>query len=382
MIATMTAEREELTRLVRRFLAERAPLSETRRFLDTGGFDPAVWERMGKELGLQGLSLPEEFGGAGYGTAELALVVEEMGRTLYNGPFFSTICLAATALLASGDTERHSALLTGLAAGEVTASLAFAEPGGPWDGATCSTRWERDEAGGYRLWGAKTLVVDGESADLLLVTAASAQDPSALSLFVLEGVASGVRRRMQPALDQTRGLAAVDLEAAPAMLVGELGGAGPVLRRTLQRAAVLLAAEQVGGARGCLDMAVEYAGARAQFGRAIGSFQAVKHRCADMLLDVETARSAVLYAVSVLDGADGRDGVDEYGDPAEAASLARAHCSEVFSRVASGNVQIHGGIGFTWEHDAHLYLKRAKSSEGLLGSPSEHRELLARSMNL
>jgi alkylation response protein AidB-like acyl-CoA dehydrogenase len=407
VITAMTPEREELTRLVRGFLAEHAPLSDTRRFLEAGGFDSVVWDRMGKELGLQGLALPEEFGGAGYGAAELVLVLEEMGRTLYNGPFFSTICLAATALLESGDTAQHSALLPGLASGEVTAALAFAEPGGPWDGSASTARWERDDAGRYRLWGTKTRVVDGGSADLLFVTVAGPHDPSELSLFVLDGDGPGVGRHPQEALDQTRGLAAVELTAAPAVLVGEPGGAAPVLCRTLRRAAVLLAAEQLGGAQSCLDMAVEYAGVRTQFGRAIGSFQAVKHRCADMLLDVETARSAVLYAAAVLDDADGRDGAeargaegggaegggaegggaegggaDGGGDPAEAASLARAHCSEVFSRTASGNVQIHGGIGFTWEHDAHLYLKRAKSSEGLLGSPAEHRELVARAMNL
>jgi alkylation response protein AidB-like acyl-CoA dehydrogenase len=306
---------------------------------------------MAKELGLQALTVPESLGGMGYGLSELALVMEELGRALYNGPFFSTICLSATALQLAGDT----AILPRIGSGEVIVALAYAEPGSPWDGGF-TTRADNGQ-----LTGSKTLVVDGHVADILLVTAVT---PDGLALYAVNG--SATTRRPLPTLDQTRSLAEVSFDSTPATLVSADGAR--VLRQTLETAAVLLAAEQLGGAQRCLDMAVDYAKIRTQFGRAIGSFQAIKHRCADMLLDVETARSAVMLAMGE--------------ESAETASLARAHCSEVFSRTATSNVQIHGGIGFTWEHDAHLYLKRAKSSELLLGSPNEHRELVAQAIGL
>jgi alkylation response protein AidB-like acyl-CoA dehydrogenase len=213
-----------------------------------------------------------------------------------------------------------------------------------------------------RISGAKHLVVDGHTADLLLVTAED--EAGTLGLYAVEGDATGLVTASSPTFDPTRSLASMTFDAVHGNLVSADGSA--VLEATLRVAAVLLAAEQLGGAEQCLSDAVQYAGLRTQFGRAIGSFQAVKHRCADMLVDVETARSAVLWAL---------------GDPSQAnASLARAHVSEVFARVASGNVQVHGGIGFTWEHDAHLYLKRAKASEALLGTPRVHREVLAREL--
>jgi len=372
MITKTTADHIELRNLARTFLAERAPLSQTRQFLDTG-FDSGAWRLMGKELGLQGLALPEEYGGAGLGPVELAVVLEEMGRVLYSGPYFSSIVLAAHVLLATGVAGQRAAHLPALADGSATAALAFAEPGSPWDGATAATSW-RSEGGRYLLSGSKTLVIDGAGSDLLIVTAAAAGGPaSALTFYLVRPGTSGVAVSRLPSFDQTRGLAAIELDGAEGELLGEPGGAAPLLATTLRRAAILLAAEQLGAARRCLEMSVEYAGLRTQFGRAIGSFQAIKHRCADMLLDVETAASAVSLALAELAA-----GVDV----AEAASLARAHCSDVLTRVASGTVQVHGGIGFTWEHDAQLYLKRAKSSELLLGSPAQHRELLARAIGL
>jgi alkylation response protein AidB-like acyl-CoA dehydrogenase len=233
--------------------------------------------------------------------------------------------------------DDSSTRVAALAGGGLTAALAFAEPGGPWDGAAAATIWARTGAC-LLLTGSKTLVVDGATADLLVLSTATDEAPFPLSLFLVKSDAPGLRRRARPVFDQTRALASGDLDQTPAELVGVEGGAGPALRRALQQAAVLLSAEQLGGAQHCLDMAVEYARLRTQFGRAIGSLQAVKHRCADMLLDVETARSAVLFALSAV----------EVGGPLdEAASLARAHCSDVFSRAATSNVQVHGGIGFT-----------------------------------
>jgi alkylation response protein AidB-like acyl-CoA dehydrogenase len=372
MITTTTSDHIEIRNLARAFLADRAPLAQTRQFLDVG-FDSGAWRMLGKQLGLQGLALPEEYGGTGLGPVELAVVLEEMGRVLYSGPYFSSIVLAAHVLLTAGSAGQRTAHLPALADGSAIAALAFTEPGGPWDGAKAATTW-RGEDRRYLLSGTKTLVINGADSDLLIVTAAESGGPaSALTFYLVRPDAPGTVVRRLPSFDQTRGLAAIELNDAEGELLGEPGGAGPLLATTLRRAAILLAAEQLGAARRCLEMSVEYAGMRTQFGRAIGSFQAIKHRCADMLLDVETAASAVSLALAEL----------TVGfDIAEAASLARSHCSDVLTRVATGTVHVHGGIGFTWEHDAHLYLKRAKSSEQLLGSPAEHRELLGRAIGL
>ncbi|MGW0582397.1 acyl-CoA dehydrogenase family protein, partial [Streptomyces sp. NPDC002920] len=222
-------------------------------------------------------------------------------------------------------------------------------------------------ATGWRLTGAKTYVPDGHVADLLLV---AARTPSGVSLFAVAADAPGLTRTTLPTLDQTRGQARVEFTGTPARLLGAEGTAWPVLERTLATAAVLLAAEQVGGAAAALDGAVEYAKIREQYGRPIGSFQGIKHKCADMLMEIESARSAAYGGLWALDA----------GDEAEiavASALARVCCSEAFTRVAADAIQVHGGIGFTWEHPAHLYFKRAKSTETLLGTPSYHRELLA-----
>jgi alkylation response protein AidB-like acyl-CoA dehydrogenase len=376
VIEVVTAERAELVDLVRRFLTERSPLSEIRRSAESGGYDQAVWAQMGKELGLPALGLPEEFGGMGYGPVEVGLVMSELGRGLYNGPYFSSVCLAATILVEAATPEQCGVYLPKLASGESTAALAFAEPDGPWNGAVPTAgpaaRLEQD-GGTHRLTGTKTLVVDGATADLLLVTVAT-EGSNDLTLVAVDPSAEGVTRRALPTLDLTRALAVIEFSGAPATVIGDLGSAGPAFARTLAQAAVYLAAEQLGGAGRCLDMAVDYAKIREQFNRPIGSFQAVKHRCVDMLTDVETSRSAVLLALTAMARGD--------GDLAEVSSLARAHCSEAFSRVAAANIAVHGGIGFTWEHDAHLFLKRAKASEGLLGSPTEHREMLAAAIGL
>jgi alkylation response protein AidB-like acyl-CoA dehydrogenase len=369
-VITLTEEQLELGLLVRRFLGDRAPLAQLRPYLEIGGHDTAVWEQLSKELGLPALAIPESQGGMGYGPVELAVVQEQLGAGLYNGPFFSSTCLATSALLHSGGAL--DGVLPALASGERTAALAHAEPGGPWGGTVGATTWTR-QAGTITVTGSKALVVDGSTADLLVITASRPDDQSALSLLLVNADADGVTRRSLPTLDGTRSLAQIDLNRAPAQLLGEADAAGPVVRRVLQEAAILLAAEQLGGAQRCLDMALDYAKVREQFGRAIGSFQAIKHRLVDTLLDVETARSAVLLALTAwVDG-------DDLG---EVSSLARAHCSEVFSQAATTNVQVHGGIGFTWEHDAHLFLKRAKGSEALLGSVTEHRELLAQAIGL
>jgi len=379
-----STEQRELRESVRRFLAERAPLTKVRDLMETAdGTDPDVWRQASAQLGLPGIAVPEEYGGAGFSFAEQAIVLEELGAALFTGPYLASAVLAAAALLASDDTETMKDLLPGIAAGETVATLAFTEDGGSWDpasirlaatrNATTRNAATKDTTSGWRLDGHKSFVLDGHSADLILAVAATETDGK-LSLFAVTGTANGLTRQALPTLDQTRKLARLSFNHTPARLVGEPGAARAVLDHTLDVAAVALAAEQLGGAQRALDMAVQYARVRHQFGRPIGSFQAIKHRCADLLLEVESLRSAVGYAAAAV--AAGSTEVPVL------APLLKAYASEVYSHVAGENIQIHGGIGFTWEHDAHLYLKRAKASELFLGDASYHRERLATRIGL
>src|SRR5579883_1084888 len=367
----LSEEQEELRRSVRRFLEDKSPISEVRRLMETtDGYDPAVWAQMGSELGLQGLAIPERYGGSGFSFVELVVVFEEMGRALLCAPYFSTVGLAASCLLSCEDEGAKADLLPGLASGSTVATLALTEDAGRWDEQGIGLA-ATPSGGGWALDGHKTYVVDGHVADLVLV---AARAPRGVSLFAVDKQAPGLTRTPLATLDQTRKQARLEFSGTPARLVGDEGGAWEVLSRTLDLAAVALAAEQVGGAQRCLDMSVEYAKVRIQFGRPIGSFQAIKHKCADMLLEVESAKSAAYYA-----GWAAAEGSDEL--PA-VASLAKSYCSEAYFPAAAENIQIHGGIGFTWEHDAHLYFKRAKSSELMLGDPAYHRELLAQRIGL
>lgn len=369
MTLTFTDEQEELRASVRRFLADKSPSEAVRRWMESEeGHDPAVWRQMAEQLGLQGLALPEEYGGAGYGPVELGIVLEEMGRALLPAPFLSSVALAGQALAVSGDDAAKQRWLPGIVDGTRTAALAVSEEGSSWtlEGVR-TTATPKGE--GWALEGTKTFVIDGGSADLLLVVARTDEGPA---LFAVEG-ADGVSRSPLTALDPTRRLAYVTLEAAPAVRVGPAGDQAGYLRDVLDLAIVALAAEQVGAAQACLDLSVEYAKIRVQFGRPIGSFQAIKHKCADMLLEVESAKSAVYNAASV--AAERIAGAGE--ELPIAAALAGAYCSTTAVHAAKETVQIHGGIGYTWEHDAHLYLKRAKSSELLFGAPAAHRARLA-----
>jgi alkylation response protein AidB-like acyl-CoA dehydrogenase len=364
-------EQEELRRTVRAFLESKSSEAEVRRLMETEeGYDPAVWRQMGEQMGLQGLHVPEEFGGSGYSYVELIVVLEEMGRRLLPAPYFSTVVLAANTLIHSGDDAAKKEHLPGIAAGETIATLAFTEESGRWDeeGVTM----EAAKGGeGYTLTGTKTFVLDGHTADLILV---AARTGAGVSLFAVAGDAAGLTRTPLATMDQTRKQARLDFEGTPATLVGTDGGGWDVLSTVLDLAAVGLAAEQVGGAQLCLEMAVQYAKDRVQFGRPIGSFQAIKHKCADMLLEVESAKSAAYYA--------GWCASEMNDELPSVASLAKAYCSEAYFHAAAENIQIHGGIGFTWEHPAHLYFKRAKSSELLFGDPTYHRELLAQRIGL
>ncbi len=364
-------EQDELRRSVRRFLEDKSPETEVRRLMaTTEGYDPAVWSLMADQLGLQSLIIPEDLGGAGFSYVELTVVLEEMGAALLCAPFFSSVALAANALLTSGDRKAQEYLLPGIASGETIATLAVTEDPGRWE-PDAVTLAAAETGTGWALDGHKSFVIDGHVADLVLVVGRTG---SGLSLFGVKGDADGLVRTPLATMDQTRKQARLEFSETPAWLIGEEGGALPGLVKTLDLAAVALAAEQVGGAQRCLDQSVEYAKTRIQFGRPIGSFQAIKHKCADMLLEVESAKSAAYYA--------GWTAADDSDELPVVARLAKSYCSEAYFHAAAENIQIHGGIGFTWEHDAHLYFKRAKSSELLFGDPTYHRELLSQRIGI
>jgi alkylation response protein AidB-like acyl-CoA dehydrogenase len=369
-------EQEQLRDAVRRFLEAKSPSTEVRRLMDTTeGYDPAVWAQMANELGLQSLHIPEEFGGQGFTFVELGIVLEEMGRVLLCAPYFSTVVLAADAIINAGTDAQKGELLPGIAGGETIAALAFTEPNGKWD-ASGIEMIATGSGDSVTLDGTKMFVIDGHLADCIVVAARAAgtTGEEGISLFTVAGDAAGLTRTALATMDQTRKQAKLEFSGVAATPLGTPGEGWAALSKTLDQAAACLANEMVGGAQQVLDMSVEYAKVRVQFGRPIGSFQAIKHKCADMLLEVESGKSAAYYAA----WAAGEDN-DELP---VAASLAKAYCSDAYFHAAAENIQIHGGIGFTWEHDAHLYFKRAKSSEILLGDATYHRELLAQRIGI
>jgi alkylation response protein AidB-like acyl-CoA dehydrogenase len=364
-------EQDELRKMVRRFLDDKSPETAVREQMATAdGYDKSVWKQMAEELGLQALGIPEEFGGQGFGPVEQYVVFEEMGAALLCAPYFSTVALAANALLESGDDKAKAEYLPGIAAGETIATLALTDDAGSWVVTDTSTT-ASGSGDSYTINGVKNYVIDGGTASLILV---SAKTDKGLSLFAVAGDAAGLTSTALPTMDQTRKQSRLEFVNTPARLIGTDGGAEAGLKVALQKAAALLAAEQVGGSQRVLDNAVAYAKERVQFGRPIGSFQAIKHKAADMLLEVESAKSAAYYAAFCSQ--------ENNDDLAVAASLAKSYCSEAYFHCAGENIQIHGGIGFTWEHHAHLYFKRAKSSELLLGDPAYHREILAQLLGI
>ncbi|RAU99333.1 acyl-CoA dehydrogenase [Mycobacterium colombiense] len=358
-------EVDDLRGVVRDYLTATSPSATVRELMATDpGYDPACWRQMANELGLHGIAVPEQWGGAGAGTAELAVVFEEMGRVLLCSPFFATVALATQAVLASGDDAAAERFVPSFVDGTTTAALILNGRLDAWDPAAVTLRAHR-EGSGYRIHGAAPLVIDGHTADVLL---AAAVTEAGLSLLSVRGSSAGVSRTPLAGLDRTRKVARVEFDGAHAELIGPEGDAAGFLAQTSDLALVALTAEQVGAAQRCLDMAVGYAKERIQFGRPIGSFQAVKHRCADMLVQVEGARSAVTHAA----------GVASTDELPTAASVAKMVCSEVSLQAALDNMRIHGGIGFTWEHDAHLFVRRAKASQLIFGDPDYHAQRLAR----
>ena len=366
-----TEEQEELRSTIRAFLENKSSEEDVREQMETDdGYDAAVWSQMAEQMGLQGLHIPEEYGGSGFSYVELGIVLEEMGRALLCAPFFSTVVLAANTLIHSGDDTAKKEYLPGIASGETIATVAYVEPTGKWDEAGIAME-ASGSSSDVTLSGTKSFVLDGHTANLIIVAAKSG---AGTSLYAVQGDAPGLTRTALSTMDQTRKQAKLEFDNVPAKLIGEEGKGWDVLSSVLDLVAVGLAAEQVGGAQFVLDMAVEYAKVRVQFGRPIGSFQAIKHKCADMLLEVESAKSAAYYGLWC---------ASEMNDElASTASLAKAYCSEAYFHASAENIQIHGGIGFTWEHPAHLYFKRAKSSELMFGDPTYHREQLAQRIGI
>lgn len=362
----VTDEQAELRAAVREFLDKRTSEAEVRRLMETPlGYDPVAWQGLAAELGLAALLVPEELDGLGFGVVEASLVLTELGRRLVATPFLSSSVIATTALAACPPSEHRDALLGELATGSRTATLATAEADGDWSAtASVSTRAE-DDGSGPRLTGAKHFVIDGASADVLLVSAVGADGVT--GLYAVERAADGVDVDAQTSIDLTRRIAHVALDGAPGILLA--ADATAALGDAEAMAVVALGAEQLGAAERCLDAAVEYVNVREQFGRRIAEFQAVQHRCADILVEVELARTALLTAQWAVQ--------ERTADRARAVHAAAIACSEGLAYAAAENLHLHGGNGFTWEFPEQLYFRRARGTETLFGSPAQHRARLA-----
>ena len=363
-------EQEEFRSGVRRALEARSPTTEVRRLMATDtGFDRDGWKKLNQELGLTAIHIPEAYGGGGFGYGELGIVLEEMGRNLLCAPFFSTAVLATAAILNAGSAEQKKALLPRIAEGQMTATFAFSEDSGLTDAASVAAT-AVPSGSTSRIEGTKSFVLDGHTADLIVVVARrpGSKGDEGLSFFTVEGNAAGLERRLLKTMDETRKLARLTFKGVEAKLLGTEGAGAAALAKTMQQAIVCLANEMVGGAERLREDALNYVQMRMQFGRALASFQTMKHKAADMLVDVELAKSAAYYAAAALDDGD--------ADIQAIASLAKACASEAYLQTAIHAVQMHGGIGFTWDNDTHLWFKRAKSSEILFGDANYHRELM------
>jgi alkylation response protein AidB-like acyl-CoA dehydrogenase len=367
MASASPEDRALIRDAARGFLADAATGANTRRWMATDiGYDREIWAQVAGELGWPGVPIGEDHGGLGLGVAETALLMEEMGAAVFCSPFFATVGLAASAVRLAGNQAQKAAILPAIAAGELTAALVAAN--GP---AGLGVEYRRDR-GSYILNGVQRFVVDGGSAGLLVVAARGA---GGTGLFAVPPDSAGITRVALPTLDQTRRQAEIifsDVQVAADDLLDDAGG--PILARVIDEGATLLAAEQAGGARRCLELTVDYIKQRVQFGRAVGSFQAIKHRCADMMVQVESALAAARAAAEAADAGD--------ADFPMLASMAKAYCSDAFFACAGEAIQLHGGVGFTWEYDPHLFFKRARASAEMLGNARYHRERIAAGLGL
>jgi alkylation response protein AidB-like acyl-CoA dehydrogenase len=366
-------EQEMLRKSARDFLAKECPMSYVRRMMeDELGTSTDLWRKMA-ELGWTGLVFPESYGGAGLDMVDLVVVLEEMGRVVMPGPFLSTVLLGGSAFLEAGNEIQKSRWLKGIAEGTVKATLAVVELSGRWDAGGIETTAAAD-SGGYRISGTKLFVPDAHVADVIVVAARTDRGTGeeGISLFAVEVPKEGVSIVPLQTMDQTRKLCEVGLgqvRVGPEALLGARGQGWPIVKRIFDRAKVGLCAEMCGGAERVLEMSVEYAKVRVQFDKPIGSFQAIQHKCANMLLQVESAKSATYYAAWAV--------ANDVPEAPLAAAMAKAYTSDAYRIVAGEGIQIHGGIGFTWEHDMHIYFKRAKGSEFTFGDATYNREIVA-----
>ena len=375
-----TEEQEMIRDTAAAFLAEVSDSEAIRLAMATErGYDPGLWQRICKEMYWQAIHIPEAYGGMGLGYVEVVAMMEQMGRHLLCSPFFSTVCLAGNALIVAGNEEQKSQWLGKLCEGALTATVAFNGGINSWSADAVTATWKSD-GDGYVLDGDYRYVIDGHSSDLLVVAAREegSVGEEGISLFLVDAVATGVSTQWLPTMDQARKQASIQLSSVSVgadALMGQAGQAWSQLADVLDLAAIALAAEQVGGCQQLLDMTVEYTSERVQFNRTIASFQAVKHKAADMMLQTEVARSGIYYAACVAQEA--LVGGDLATELPEAASVAKSYCSDAYFAIAGNTMQLFGGVGFTWEYDVHLYFKRAKSSEHMLGNGAQHRERIA-----
>jgi len=371
-------EQEMLRSSARDFLAKEAPMTYVRKMMeDEVGFTAELWKKMA-DLGWMGLILPEQYGGSGLDFVDLIVVLEEMGRVVLSGPFFSTVVLGGVALLDGGSAALKDALLPKLASGELQVTLAQLEPSGRWDADGIQLAAKAD-GGGYVLSGTKLFVPDAHTADHLVIAGRTpgSSGTDGISLFLVDAKAPGITTTQLKTMDQTRKLGEVvlkDVRVPADRVLGPVGQGWALLDRVIDRGKVGLCAEMCGGAQRVLEMSVDYAKVREQFGKPIGSFQAIQHKCANMLVEVESSKSVTYYAAWAV-----ANGVAE---APLAAAMAKAYCSDAYRHVSGEGIQIHGGIGFTWEHDMHIYFKRAKSSEVTFGDATWNRELVAQHINL
>jgi alkylation response protein AidB-like acyl-CoA dehydrogenase len=371
-------EQELLRSTARKFFENECGSDTVRRLMETPeGISPDLWTKLA-EQGWLGLVYPEAYDGMGLGLVDLVVLMEEMGRAVVPGPYFSAVLLGGLAIAEAGSEAQKKEWLPKIAAGDRRVALAWMEPSAQL-GPAGVTLTAVEKGGKYTLSGTKLFVHDAHTADALVVAARTRPGAGAdgVSLFLLPKGTKGLEVTLLPTMDQTRKLCEValsDVTVGPDALLGAAGAGWAPLARVLDRATVALCAEMCGGAQKVLDMTVEYAKIRQAFGRPIGSYQGVKHRAADMLVDVENSKSITYYAAWALD--------ENAAEAPLAVSMAKAYVSDAYRRVAAAGIQLHGGIGFTWEHDLHLYFKRAKGSEFTFGDATHHRERVAQLVNL
>ena len=363
-----TEEQEAFRDSVKRFTEEKSTSEDVRRLMETEeGYDEATWDILSTELAVTGLIIPEEFGGSGFGATELGIVMEQFGRSLICVPFFSSSVMAASALILNGSENDKNKWLPAIAAGGAKGTLCVSERSGSWDESAIQTTASKN-GDQYLLNGEKHFVLDAHVSDFLIVVS---RLDNRTALFTLDPKDDRVQIKLEQGMDQTRKICTVTMKGAPAEILGPDKPAA--LDKIFDRSIVALSHEMIGGAQQLLDSAIEYTKLRVQFGRSISSFQAIKHRLADLLLEVELAKSACYHAAYE---------IDKQQNSSEAASHAKAQASEAYLNSAIQCIQLHGGVGFTWENDTHLWFKRAKSSEVFLGSPHEHRERMLRASGI